>query len=358
MRILVVRLGAFGDCLIVTPLLRHLKNLGNEVYMLTSEDQGRQMLEGNPNIDKIIYHKKDSIAADVLGEYFKATQTAYECDKLIDLCESIEARLCLLPIDPRYKYTKPELMEICNKNYYEETFRIAGYGKNADRGQFYLVDNDQKWMSFAYGLLPLQPEIFFTDEEHDFMAKQMQPHIGKFKILWGLSGSSRQKTYPTDHLLKLYGLLKEQYQDNFVVYTVGDELCQLLEIPFEGEKTFQPRSGVWTMRQSILAARYVDVVISPDTGLLHGAGCFDTPKIGLLTHTTIENITKHFKSDYSLEAKDVACAPCFHMTYNARVQVQLAEDHTTPMCMMYGIPPQEIFLKIQQIRKEFYELER
>ncbi len=337
MRVLIVRLGAFGDCLIVTPLIRHLKEIQKfEVYVLTSEGQGKQIFEGNTLIDKIIYHVKDSIPNDKLSEYFESVKDAYECDKVIDLCESIECRLALHPIDPRYKFTKPELMEICNKNYYEETFKIAN-----EQGCNIGIPNRRN------------PDMFFSEEEYDFINREMKHSIGKFKILWGLSGSSRQKTYPTDHMIKFFDLLCRRYSD-IEVFTVGDEICQLLEIPFEEDKRFHRRAGVWNMRQSILASRFVDVVISPDTGLLHGSGCFPTPKIGLLTHTTIENITKHFDNDYSLEAKDVSCAPCFHMVYNAPVQANLAEDHTTPMCMMYGIPPEAIFEQVVKIRKEYY----
>jgi ADP-heptose:LPS heptosyltransferase len=50
--------------------------------------------------------------------------------------------------------------------------------------------------------------------------------------------------------------------------------------------------------------KFVDLVISPDTGVLHASGCYDTPKIGLLGHTTIENITKYFKNDYSIYIAD------------------------------------------------------
>ena len=42
----------------------------------------------------------------------------------------------------------------------------------------------------------------------------------------------------------------------------------------------------------MILTKLVDLVISPDTGVLHASGAFDTPKIGLLGHTTIENITK------------------------------------------------------------------
>ena len=92
MRILVVRIGAFGDAIIVTPLLRYLVEQGHEVVFLGS-DQSEQVLRCNPRISKFIMHERDSVRNDQLGEYFEKLRVEHQCDKLIDLCESIEVRL-------------------------------------------------------------------------------------------------------------------------------------------------------------------------------------------------------------------------------------------------------------------------
>lgn len=341
MRILVCRLGAWGDSIITTPLVRYLKQQGHEVYYLGSE-QAQAVLENNPNVDKFILHVKDSIASNKLEEYFEATATAHDCEKIIDLCESIEVNLCLSPSQPAYNYPKYERMDICNKNYYVETFDIARQQVKEsfkEAWKFY----DPKLMQSTY-----QPQMFFTESEEKFIMDDIRtPYMGEKKILWGLSGSSRQKTYPPAQMLEVIKAFPD-----CIHITVGDEVCRLLEWPFTKVKGFEnviTRAGKYTMRESILATKYVDLVIAPDTGLLHGSGCFDTPKIGLMTNTTIENITKHFKNDYSLESKGVACSPCFHLVYKSDVQAQLDSDQMTPLCMSMGMGSDRLIERIKEV---------
>lgn len=64
----------------------------------------------------------------------------------------------------------------------------------------------------------------------------------------------------------------------------------------------------------MLMTKHVDLVIAPETGILNAAGCFDTPKIGLLTHSNKTNLTKYFKNDHSLQAH-IDCSPCHRMIY-------------------------------------------
>jgi len=324
MRYLICRpAGALGDCIIVTPLIRYLKQVGNEVYILTSL-QGDEIYRNNPNLDKVRVHDKDSIPNEALRDFFESLKVAYECDKMIDLCESIEVNLSLYPADPRYNYTKQERFAMCNRNFYEETFRLAGC-----QGQL--------------GSQPYLPEMFFTPQEEKQMQKFFKQFKDKFVILWGLSGSARNKTYP--YVKEVIDKIPDA-----IFITVGDELCQILESPFIKNEQVIRKSGLWTFRESALACKYANLVISPDTGLLHASGCFDTPKIGLLTHTTRENITKHFKNDYSLEAEGVSCAPCFRIMYNCGCQCNLAEDFITPLCMFLGIIPDRIIDSIEKIK--------
>jgi len=124
--------------------------------------------------------------------------------------------------------------------------------------------------------------------------------------------------------------------------TVGDEVCKVLEIELKHERIIN-RSGEWSIRQSCLACRHADLVIAPDTGLLHASGCWSVPKIGLLNHTSLKNITKHFENDYSLDCSGnthsffgpVSCSPCYAIHSNKRVTCNTMEiKHTkVPICM-------------------------
>lgn len=323
MRYLVVRIGAFGDVVITTPLIRELKKRDNEVYVLTSE-RGEQILRYNPNIDKLIVHKKNSIPNDKLGEYFEEVSKENKCDKVIDLCSSIETELCLYPIQPEYNWSKQERSDLCNKNYYEHMFYKAGLDITEDTD--------------------LKPEVFFSEKEKEDAAIFKSNYIGKKLIIVGLSGSGLNKAYP--HFQYVMSAVLEGNKDVMFI-TTGDESCKVLEAGLVHERVLH-RSGVWSFRQSMAACQFGDAVIAPDTGILHASGCFDTPKIGLFGATTKENVTKHFANDYSLEAS-CSCAPCFRLIYRVNEQCPVETDSGATFCMGLGLDPNIIVGRIMNI---------
>ena len=323
MRILLVRIGAFGDVIITTPIIRYLKQKKNEVYVVTSE-RGEQILRYNPNIDKLIIHKKDSVQFSELDDKWKKLSEEYKCDKIIDLSSSIETKLALHPIQPEYNWSKRERIELCDKNYYEYTSKLA-LGKILEPNQ-------------------LRPEIFFSEKEKEDHARFKANLFGKKTILVGLSGSGLNKAYP--YLQYVMSAILEGNKD-VVFITVGDESCKILEAGLIHERVIH-RSGVWNFRESMIACKSANMVIAPDTGLLHASGCFDTPKIGLLGHTSVENITKHFKNDMSLQST-TSCSPCFRLIYNLKEQCPIDVVNGGAFCMSIGIDPNLIIKRILKV---------
>ena len=222
MRILVCRLGAIGDSIITTSLIRYLKQQGHEIYYLGSE-VAQDILKGNPNIDKFILHVRDSIPNTELDKYFESVRIANECDKLISLCESLEVSLALTPSQPAYNYPKYERKEMCDVNYYEITFDVSQKQvPEAFTGKAYKF-YDPKLMREVN-----KPEMFFTEAEEKYILDDIRtPYMGKKKILWGLSGSSRQKTIPPQTMVEVIKAFPD-----CIHITVGDEACRILEWPF------------------------------------------------------------------------------------------------------------------------------
>jgi len=290
-------------------------------------NQSEAIYKNNPNIEKFILHDKDSVTNDKLGEYFQSIADENHCDKIIDLCESIEVRLAVTKSYPQWNWSKAERKAYCNINYYEYMFEKAGVK---------LVNN-------------LSPEMFFTEEEENYIAEIRHKLLGQKIIMWGLSGSGRQKTYP--YVPYIVGDIIRENKDVTVIL-VGGNTCKILECAFPKHKRIMKMSGEFSIRQSALMAKYADLVVAPDTGFLHCAGCWNTPKLGLLTHTTVENITKHFNNDYSIESKAV-CSPCFRLIDNAAEQCIIEPESHACICMSKeGIDPKEVYNRIDTILKQ------
>jgi ADP-heptose:LPS heptosyltransferase len=322
MRILIVRLGAYGDLVLTSPLIRHLAQQGHEIYYLTSE-RGIEVLKNNPRIKELIPHKKDSIPTDQLEPYFKKIANKYKCERIIDLCESIEVALSLHPRGPEYNLPKWERKARHERNFYEYTFEFA----------------KESWEG-----VDLKPELFFYDDEIKKAKSYLRPG---FNLLVGMSGSGSNKAWPWTEAL--VGSIHQTYPDVHVI-TVGDERCQIIEP--QGDHITN-LSGKVNMRIAMCLTRYVDCVISPDTGLIHASGCYPTPKICLLGHNTKEVITKYFENDYSVEAdpEKAECAPCFRLIYNMALQCPTAnlEAGGGAWCMTYGVEPEIVFEKFKQV---------
>lgn len=313
---LVIRLGAYGDMIIITPALKRLKEMGYYVILNTNK-RGLEVMKNSPNVDEFIEHKDPEDPDELIAQWDKLKDDI-KPDYFINFSESIECNVALHPLNPEYIYPKKERAERCDKNYYDVSEAWAK------------LEGCQK-----------TPEIYLSDDE----IEQAKTHLNKdkFNILWVLSGSGKQKVYPWSEYV-MGEILKNH--DDVRIITVGDNQCQLLETIMD--KDIIHLAGEITMRESLALTAVVDLVVGPDTGVLHASGCFDTPKIGLLGHTNINNITKYFRNDYSIEAK-VPCSPCFRLIYDHDIQCPVDVVTKAAWCMSHGIAPELLYKRIEEV---------
>lgn len=325
MNILIWRTGAFGDCIITTPLIRHLHNNGHKVFFCAG-DRGEQVLKNNPHVFKILKHD-ETVKNENLGEHIQWLAKKNHCERIIDLNESIECALSQHPRSADYKLPKQERIKRFNRNFYEYCFEHA----------------KEPWDS----QIDFKPELFFDDSELQTARSYLKPM--SYNVLVGLSGSGNNKAYPW--MMDLCNNIGANYP-NVHIITVGDLKCQILEdIDTPELKNITKLSGQIPMRISMALTSMVDLVISPDTGLLHASGCYDTPKIALLGHNTHECITKHFTNVYPIQADEklAPCSPCLYMIYNMEQQCPLSPVTKSSICMADGIPLQTVYNKFVEV---------
>jgi len=331
MKIIIWRTGAWGDGIVVTPLVRYLHNQGHQIFYVGGE-RGEDIFKNNPHIFKMLPHDK-TVKNENLGDHMEYLMRKNHCDRLIDLNESIECALSQHPRSPNYKLPKKERLARFNRNFYEYCFEHAGEpnGYKGDLGEPMTYD--------------LRPELFFDQSELDEARKHLKPDC--FNVLIGLAGSGTNKCWPWT--MDFCNLVQKEHKDVHFI-TVGDVKCQLLEDAID-DINVTKLSGNIPMRQSMALTSMVDLVISPDTGLLHASGCYDTPKIGLLGHNTIECISKHFSNDYSIESDNglAPCSPCLYMIYDMKQQCPLNPETNSSICMADGINIQRVYNKFLEV---------
>lgn len=309
-RALVVRYGAIGDFIQSTPVFRKLKEEGYHVTANGSE-AAKDVLKYNPNVDEIAVQIRDyvpnqGVVSGPLFDYWKELSTKY--DKFINLTGSAEESLLvpdsrLMKMMEELRAKHPELdeqnifyntiravrMQVEDTNYYDNHLRKAGYSDTGMNG-----------------------ELYFSEQEELMAQSFRDKYAGRFIVMWVLSGSSYHKRYPYFQAVAQELIIRNP---DILLISVGDPECSLIER--SESNRYLPRSGRWQLRTSLVMTKYVDLVIGPETGILNAAGCFDTPKITMLSHSSHENLCKYWKNDFCLapDQKEVFCHPCHTLHY-------------------------------------------
>ena len=315
--VVVVRYGGIGDMLIVSPLYRVLKERGYYVIANVSTETKR-VLDGNPYIDEFIVQTRYTIPNTQLKEYFDSLRKRY--GTVINLCETLERSLLIeKEKDPElYSLPHEERHSRFNINYSDFVFQRAG------------VD-----------ITGLKPELYLTETERVLLNLFKIRHKDFFNIQWQASGSSWHKLYPC--VSDVVDYLLDSYPDIQVFLTGGDNIT----LNSWDRPRLHNRILKWDVRQSIIATSVMDLVVSPETGVLNAAGAFEVPKIGLLTHSSKENLTKYFINDYSIQSQ-APCSPCHKMIYELD-ECPLDQTYGLPICISQYMSKDKIISNIAKV---------
>lgn len=321
----IIRYGAIGDQIMTSSLFPSLKEQGYHITCYVQAGQGYEAIKHDPHVDRFIIQGKNEIPPQFLNEFWGYTRKKY--DKWINLCESIEATLLASPGRANWEWPNELRQKYLDRNYLEWTHELAQVPP------------------------PYRPKFYSTQDERAW-AQKKKSQFGRRNILWSLAGSSGHKVWP--HLDTVIAGIMLEYPDTHVVL-VGDEYCQILEVGWDKEPRVHCMSGKWSIRESMAFAEVADIIIGTETGLLNAAGSMNAWKIVTLSHSSANQLTKHWKNVIALnQPEGVGCNkhPC--------MQLHGAEGHSpwedcpkeeatgTALCQFH-VGPQMMFGAIQRI---------
>lgn len=321
----IVRYGAIGDTIQAASVLAELKDQGYHVTFMC-EPGGELLLRHDPRIDAFLVQDKNQVPNHELQAYWKVQRRRF--DKWINLCESVEGTVLTMPGRANHAFPHALRHELCNHNYIELMAKIAE--------------------------LPLRPEHrFYPSDIEVARAKKFIDDIGKklnegfvigqrwikpFTILWALAGSSVNKTWP--HMDAVVARIMLELPNAHVIFT-GDPACQILETGWENEPRVHRTSGNLEIRDTLSLAQQCDLVIGPETGVLNAVAFETMPKVCFLSHSSVENLTKHWVNTTSLFTAETPCYPCHRLHYT----FEFCQEHLetgTAMCQ-YSISPADVW---------------
>lgn len=293
--VLVIRYGAFGDALLASSILPGLKKQGYHVTY-NGESGSSAVIAFDPHIDRLILNDSNQVPNENLGQYWDKLATRYT--KVINLNESVENTILSLPGSSKDKWPTALRHKHLNINYMEFTHDLAGVP-----------------YEFAQ-------KFYARDEEVKLAWEQRKEACGDRPLIgWVLRGSSVHKTYPyiksviariiskTDACVMLMGGKDSAEVEMAILGTVGD-LCGK-----EAMKRVWVTCGDFPIRATmVFATNCVDVLVGPETGVMNGGALENVQKVVFLSHSSQENLTKHWKNTRVLEAFP-ECRPCHQLHY-------------------------------------------
>jgi ADP-heptose:LPS heptosyltransferase len=298
----IVRYGAFGDTIQAASVCAAYKRRGWHVTLMCSYPAS-EVVALDPNIDEKIVQRVNQVPPAWLGHYWVWMSKKWRgkgFDKWVNLCESVEVALLAQEGNIRFEWPAAARHQMMNFNYLEWQHILAG--------------------------IPYEPEFKFhpTEDEKKWVVQErlrmQKAGIQKF-ILWNLAGSSRShKLYP--HQMVIWDHVFKHYP-GWGIVTVGDGSCAELEAGFDGESRLWKTSGKWNIRQVLAMLESADVVFGPETGVMSAAAFYPMPKILLLTHSSVENLSRDWVNTTSIWAPSTVCpgrgmneAPACHMMHS------------------------------------------
>lgn len=295
----VVRYGGFGDSIQAANILPELKRQGYHVVFMTTP-RGEEILKHDPHIDAWLIQDDDQVPNQELPLFWM--EQAKRFAKFINLSESVEGTLLAYPGRANHSWPDAVRRKEMGKNYLEWTAQLAELPYRSE-SRFYASQPEAA-----------KAKSYLADFKNTLAAPLSMGMRApdRFNILWCLSGSSIHKFYP--HQDTVIARVLASMPEAVIVFS-GDYACKILESGWEDEPRIRCESGSMGIRDTLALAQNVDCVVGPETGVLNAVAFEPVAKVILLSHSSPENLSKHWDNTDTLTPAATSCYPCHRLHY-------------------------------------------
>lgn len=293
-KFLVVRFSSIGDIILTTPVVRHLKQQGEEaeVHYLTKSAYV-PLLESNPYIDRI--HSFDGDLKRCL-----ATLKNEEIDYIIDLHHNLRSAR----INYGLKRADFSVNKLNWKKWLFVTFKINRLpdrhmvDRNLDTINSFIEKRDEKGLDY------------FIPEKDEVDIYSLPEPFSKGYVGLSIGAQHETKKLPVKMLADLC-----QKLDYPVVILGGPEDRQVGEtiVSSLAGRDILNGCGQYNIHQSASLVRQSRVLITHDTGLMHIGAAFQKKIISIWGNTVPQFGMYPYRTDPSstqFEVNNLTCRPC------------------------------------------------
>ena len=279
-RVLILRFDRIGDMVITTPIFRELKRAYPNISIsVLASDVNKDVIRYNPYIDKIYTNYKNSILKD-LSTLLKLRKKCF--DVCIELEHSVVPHTIL-----RLKIINPKKIISIHKD--------GRYGVKGSELELYdyFTKKDKKnhfgkiWLDTLtfFGINPgsNKYDLFLGNSERD-RAKSFVSAMGdKIKIGINIEGSFPEKSIQKKELEEICRGLYSHCRDILIVIlTSPHKISNMKKIVSEFGLDFViPSYTTETIIDAAALIEQLDLIITPDTSIVHIASSFDKPVVSI-----------------------------------------------------------------------------
>ncbi|MCX6149051.1 MAG: glycosyltransferase family 9 protein [Ignavibacteriales bacterium] len=286
-KILFIRLNRIGDALVVTPLLKVVKDhLKCKIYLL-ADNKNHFVFTNNPSIDKVIIFEKGLQGFLETIRMIKAEQF----DAIVDLHDDVSTTVSFLLA-----------FSSCKNIFGLQKENEAVYTKTTDRlepTKTHIIDRTlelTKLFNINYNRANVNVH-YFPKAESQGKVKNILKRKGltnKFLVGINISAGSDARFWGVERFQNLIKFLSG-YDLHYVILSTTRDIKLALKILNEKQKNLYTPSfdGFAAMISEL------DLLFTPDTSAIHIASAFSVPVFGLyVNYKTDDMIWSPYKSDF------------------------------------------------------------
>ena len=292
-KFLILRFSSIGDIVLTTPVIRNLKAQfeGADIHYLT-KPQFSSILEDNPYVNKV------HVLKDAFGDTVE--ELKYEhYDYIIDLHRNIRSarfkrRLKIISFSFEKLNWEKWLLVNFKKNKMPNVHIVDRY---LDTLKVFDVKNDNKGLDY---FIPVKDEV-------DIQTISEELKNGYVGVVVGAYHNTKKLTKN-----KLISICKK-INKPIVLLGGPDNKEEGEEVKNAVKERIYNTCGSYNINQSASLVKQANVILSPDTGLMHIASAFKKKIVSVWGNTVPEfgmyPYLPHTDSEI-MEIKDLNCRPC------------------------------------------------
>ena len=283
MKIAIIQLGRIGDLVLLTSAVKSLKNKfpNSKIYFIAGKSN-YSVLENNPDIEKVLIFDKNPIKLIPFLIKLKTIKFDYYIDPKDHF--STESNIIARTVNAKIK------IGFNDKNRNSQNFDI-GIASDLENQNLHFVErtsNILKHLDINSEENILRPSIFISPVEQKTVADFLHSkNISNF-ILVNISASDKSRMWQIEKWIELINSIKKD--KNVIVSSAPFHSETVEKICLKTNTVNFPASKLMII--SALIAR-ADLLISPDTSVIHIASAFDIPVISL-TGNIRNNVIKFY----------------------------------------------------------------